>query len=94
MFGRNSAATVVLDTPMPGVFCVSENPALRARLRERIGADEGRIFYASTSTNITDVTGKSASFFGCRFLPAHATNIEVEVMSPVGPAEFFVRALK
>ena len=94
IFGGNSAATVVLDTSMPGVVCVSENPALRARLRERIGADDGRIFYASTSTKITDATGKSASFLGCRFLPAHATNIEVEVMSPVGPAEFFVRALK
>ena len=94
MFGRNSAATVVLDTSMPGVFSVSEDPALRARLRERIGADDGRIFYARSSTNITDVTGKSASFFGYSFLPAHATNIEVEVISPLGPTEFFVKAIK
>jgi hypothetical protein len=94
MLDRNSVATVVLDTSMPGVFCVSENPAVRARLRERIGASDGRIFYASTSTNITDITGKSASFFGCRFLPTRATNLEVEVIAPVGPAEYFVRAIK
>jgi hypothetical protein len=90
-----SDKTAVLETPTLGVFCISTNPALRARLRERIGDDDGRIFHATKSTNVIAKTGKSsASFFECRFLPAGATNIEVELIAPTELVEFFVKPIR
>jgi hypothetical protein len=104
LFSRKQTGTnwvLELTTPVPGMLCFSEpgdaGVNLIARLRERIGADGGRIFPPSSGNRTVNnpVKGSKllASFFGSR-LPDSTTNLEVEIIASHPPAEFFVSASK
>jgi len=85
-----------LWTPVPGILCLFDYgataPVLGARLRERVGADDGRVFLSPSVTSVTNfVNGSSriASFFAPR-MPGTTTNLELEVVSTLPPMEFLV----
>jgi hypothetical protein len=85
---------VELQTPSPGVLLVlSENaPAtITARVRERMGADRGRIFgnVSMVAATNTFSSKRIATFFAPR-LPNITTNLEVELIALLPPTEFFV----
>lgn len=87
---------LALTSPVPGILVVSdadsESLLLRARLRERLGGDGGRIFWPSgfvAATNSVNGVKQIARFFSSR-LPTIATNLEVEIIATLPPAEFLV----
>jgi len=87
---------LAFTSPVPGILVISdadsESPLLRARLRERLGGDGGRIFWPSgfvAATNSVNGAKQIARFFSPR-LPTMATNLEVEIIATLPPAEFLV----
>jgi hypothetical protein len=76
----------------PGVLCISDglsHPSVRLRERLELG---GRIFtnaHAKAVSHHADSKNRISQFFSPR-LPAVSTNLEVEVILRLPPAEFFV----
>ncbi|HKS36483.1 MAG TPA: hypothetical protein VJW76_04785 [Verrucomicrobiae bacterium] len=87
---------LALTSPVPGILVISdadsESPLLRARLRDRLEGDGGRIFRPSgfvAATNSVNGVKQIARFFSPR-LPTMATNLELEIIATLPPAEFLV----
>lgn len=80
-------------TPNPGVPCLCDSNLRafgpRPRLRERIEANGGRIFGTRMFAFATNSTGASPLF--APGLPAVVTNLEVEIIASLPPADFYVK---
>jgi len=81
--------------PEPGILCMSDAtagfPAIQARLRERIGGDDGRIFPArfGSELHFNENPTRALSLFPIR-LPTGTTNLEAEIIALHPTTEFFV----
>jgi len=87
--------TLQVVTDRPGIVCLSERTAgltsIRARLRERLPHNEGRIFEVSPSKAIRfPVASNLTMGFFPISLPPATTNLEAEIIALHKPAEFFI----
>jgi hypothetical protein len=85
-----------VSSPSPVLLCAfepsDEGQILRSRLRERLPADGGRIFFPTkilSATNWSNGGRQLAQLCAMRLLPA-TTNLELEIIRALPPAEFFI----
>ena len=91
----NDNWTLQVVTDRPGIVCLSEPTAglssIRARLRERLPDNEGRIFEVSLrkAVQFPVASNLTMGFFPVS-LPPTTTNLEAEIIALHKPAEFLI----